>query len=85
MAEFWGSDETEEEAAERAREAAEAEEEELRRRADRDRRQHIASEAGYRWANGTDYVQPPFDCPTCGASVSLSGVERHIAWHEERA
>jgi len=78
---FWGSDETEEEAAVRAREAAEAEQEELRRTADRNRRLDIASKAGYRWAKGTDPVFPPFDCPTCGASVTLSGVERHIEWH----
>jgi hypothetical protein len=85
VAKFWGSDEDAETEAIRAQEAAEAEERERLLEDDRSRRLRVASEAGYRWAKGTDYVQPPFDCPQCGAAVTLSGVERHIAWHEQSA
>jgi len=63
---------------------AEAEEAERRLTVDRNRRLDIATTAGYRYAKGSDPVLPPFDCPTCGAAVTLSGVERHIAWHEAR-
>jgi hypothetical protein len=85
VAKFWGSDEDAETEAIRAREAAEAEERERLLKEDRNRRLDIASEAGYRWAKGSDPVFPPLDCPQCGASVTLSGVERHIAWHEQSA
>jgi hypothetical protein len=78
---FWGSDLTDAEATERAAEQARREAEEAEKAADRQRRFDLATRAGYRWAKWSDPVFPPFDCPTCGASVTLSGVERHIEWH----
>lgn len=66
---------------EEERRIAEAEEEKRLLRADQQRRSAVASGAGFYWANLTDPLVPPFDCPTCGAAVTLSGVERHIEWH----
>lgn len=62
-------------------ELARREEEERQREADFQRRLKFASDAGYRWPLGSDPAMP-YVCPTCGASVTLSGVERHTAWHE---
>jgi hypothetical protein len=75
MGKWWVSDETE--STERARQDAE-------RRADRERRLGIASRAGYHFPLSTDPWPMFLDCPDCGALVTLSGVERHVAWHEER-
>jgi micrococcal nuclease len=38
--------------------------------------------AGFHYPGFSD-PWPPRQCPTCGALVSLSGVDLHIAWHEE--
>lgn len=78
---WWRDDETDDEVAERARRDAEAEERERQLEADRERRLEVASAAGYRYPRGSDHVGQWFDCPTCGALVTLSGVERHIEWH----
>lgn len=77
---FWGSDVTVEEEAERARRVAAAEEKARQWEAEFQRRLRVASDAGYRYPPGNDPVMQ-FNCPTCGAAVMLSGVERHIEWH----
>jgi hypothetical protein len=37
---------------------------------------------GYRWPHLDDGVIP-YVCPICGASVTLTGTQQHIAWHEQ--
>lgn len=81
MGRFWGKKISAIEEAELERETEEAKAKEQERANEQDRRMKIASRAGYRMTRWSDPFVP-FICPDCGVSVTLSGVELHIAWHK---